>query len=178
MALAGTTRDVISQQLVLRAQAGDRSALDAVLRALAPALLPYAAALASDRREAEILLADTLSRVFERLDQLSQPAAILPWSRQVLVHMFIDGGRRLRRRREYSIDAVSVPAASPESEEILDLRHAVDGLGRSDRALLVLHYWLGLTLPECAEELAIPVGTAKSRLHATLERLRGAMGGS
>ena len=40
------------------------------------------------------------------------------------------------------------------------------------RAILVLHYYLELSLPEAAEALDIPVGTAKSRLHRSLMALR------
>ena len=37
---------------------------------------------------------------------------------------------------------------------------------------MVLHYYLDLTLPEAAKALGIPVGTAKSRLHRSLQALR------
>ena len=42
----------------------------------------------------------------------------------------------------------------------------------AQRAILVLHYYLELSLPEVAEALDIPVGTAKSRLHRSLLALR------
>ena len=40
------------------------------------------------------------------------------------------------------------------------------------RAVVVVHYFLGLPLPEVADVLGIPVGTAKSRLHRSLEVMR------
>ena len=40
------------------------------------------------------------------------------------------------------------------------------------RAVVVVHYFLGLPLPEVAGVLGIPVGTAKSRLHRSLEVMR------
>ncbi len=43
------------------------------------------------------------------------------------------------------------------------------------RAVVVLHYYLGLTAPEVAETLGVPVGTAKSRLHYATETLRAAL---
>jgi RNA polymerase sigma-70 factor (ECF subfamily) len=39
----------------------------------------------------------------------------------------------------------------------------------------VLHYYLGLPLPEAAQALGIPLGTAKSRLHRALRALREAL---
>jgi DNA-directed RNA polymerase specialized sigma24 family protein len=40
----------------------------------------------------------------------------------------------------------------------------------------VLHYWQGLTIDECAGELGVPSGTAKSRLNRALTRLRADVG--
>ena len=43
------------------------------------------------------------------------------------------------------------------------------------RTVVVLHFYLGLPVPEIAETLGIPVGTAKSRLHYAIEALRAAL---
>jgi DNA-directed RNA polymerase specialized sigma24 family protein len=40
------------------------------------------------------------------------------------------------------------------------------------RAVVVVHYFLGLPLPETAEALGIPLGTVKSRLHRSLAAMR------
>jgi len=40
------------------------------------------------------------------------------------------------------------------------------------RAIVVLHYFLGMPLPEVASALGIPLGTAKSRLHRAIGLLR------
>ena len=40
---------------------------------------------------------------------------------------------------------------------------------------MVLHFYLGLPVPEVAETLGIPLGTAKSRLHYAIEALRAAL---
>lgn len=41
--------------------------------------------------------------------------------------------------------------------------------------MLVLRHYVGLSLPEIAESLAIPLGTAKSRLHRALTAMRAAL---
>jgi RNA polymerase sigma-70 factor (ECF subfamily) len=43
------------------------------------------------------------------------------------------------------------------------------------RAVFVLHHLVGLSLVEVAETLAIPAGTARSRLHYATRALRFAM---
>jgi RNA polymerase sigma-70 factor (ECF subfamily) len=44
------------------------------------------------------------------------------------------------------------------------------------RAVVVLHYFLGMPLPDVASTLGIPLGTAKSRLHRSLVTMRHTVG--
>jgi RNA polymerase sigma factor (sigma-70 family) len=138
--------------------------------------MPLAAALAAGSGEADSLVGDTISRVYERIDQLQEDRAILPWARRILVHRFLDQRRWSLRRPQCSIEGIDIPAQVSPGPEVLDLRQAVTRLSRQDRALLVLHYWQGLTIDECAGELGVPSGTAKSRLNRALTRLRADVG--
>jgi DNA-directed RNA polymerase specialized sigma24 family protein len=45
-------------------------------------------------------------------------------------------------------------------------------LDPAQRAVVLLHFYLDLTLPETAAALGIPVGTAKSRLNRALGAMR------
>jgi len=53
-----------------------------------------------------------------------------------------------------------------------DLAGALAELRRQDREILLLHAWAELTDSEIAAALSLPIGTVKSRLHRTRERLR------
>ena len=67
------------------------------------------------------------------------------------------------------------PSTGDFSRGVIDrvlLDRALQGLEPDRRALVVLHCYLGMPLPEVAASLGIPLGTAKSRLHRTLELLR------
>jgi RNA polymerase sigma-70 factor (ECF subfamily) len=44
------------------------------------------------------------------------------------------------------------------------------------RAVVVLHYFLGMPLPDVAGTLGIPLGTAKSRLHRSIVAMRHTVG--
>ena len=162
--------------LARAAQGGDALAMDALLRGLAAHLMPLASALAGGSGEADAILGDGLSRVYERIGQLERPEAVAAWARRILVRQFLDERRWLRRRPRCSIESVEIAAPHALRPELIDLRLAVARLPRRDRALLVLHYWRGLSIAECAEELGIAPGTTKSRLNAALGRLRGCMG--
>ncbi len=53
------------------------------------------------------------------------------------------------------------------------IREIIAGLSADHREILLLRFVDGMTLPEIAELIAIPLGTAKSRLHHALGALRG-----
>ena len=126
---------------VRAARSGDARALEDLLRALAGELMPLASALAAGSGEADSLVGDTISRVYEHIDQLHEDGAILPWARRILMRRFLDRRRWSLRRPNCSIESVEVPAPVVPGPEIFDLRQAVSRLAPEDRALLVLHYW-------------------------------------
>lgn len=161
--------------IVRAAQSGDAAALELLLSALAHELLPLAGALTGERREAEELLADTLSVLYERLGQLEQPLSAGAWARQALIRRFRDGRRWHARRPSVPIDMVTTATGDTARPELVDLRQSVRRLSRDDRALLALHYWHGYSIRECAVELGIPEGTTKSRLNKALARLRSSL---
>lgn len=163
--------------LVEAAIAGNAEAMTGVVERLAAELLPFASALTGGSADADALVGDTLSRVPERLGQLKDPAAVSGWAHRILLRRFLDHRRWQLRRREVRLESVALAGAPVTAPELIDLRAALAGLDRESRALIVLHYWRGLTLEESAAELEIPVGTAKSRLSRILARLRGTLGG-
>ncbi len=57
----------------------------------------------------------------------------------------------------------------------LELEAAFERLSPDDRTILVLHHLEGRSLDEIAQILAIPVGTAKSRLYAARQSLERAL---
>jgi RNA polymerase sigma factor (sigma-70 family) len=76
---------------------------------------------------------------------------------------------------EVELPAIDPPAVSDMAAAFAD-REAVDAamqhLDADGRAIVVLHYFLGLPLTEVAATLRIPVGTVKSRLHRALGEMR------
>jgi RNA polymerase sigma-70 factor (ECF subfamily) len=51
-------------------------------------------------------------------------------------------------------------------------------LSAEGRAIVVLHYYLGLPISDVAVALGIPFGTAKSRLSRALDRMRSSIEGA
>lgn len=57
-----------------------------------------------------------------------------------------------------------------------ELAEALAALRRDEREILLLHAWAELTDAEIADALGLPIGTVKSRLSRTRERLRNRLG--
>jgi RNA polymerase sigma-70 factor (ECF subfamily) len=69
----------------------------------------------------------------------------------------------------------SMPDASDALADRDELERAFRRLTVEQRAVFVLHHYLGLPLVEIAELLEIPAGTARSRLHYAIAGLRDAL---
>jgi RNA polymerase sigma-70 factor (sigma-E family) len=119
----------------------------------------------------------TLYRVWTRLDRHE---VLDQYARRVLLRAFLDQGRRPWRRE--------VPAA-PDSEVLdgpetahgaaddgLVLRAALMGLPKRRRAVLVLRFWVDLSVEQVAEIMDCPPGTVKSMTARALADLREHLG--
>ena len=58
---------------------------------------------------------------------------------------------------------------------MIELERGFRRLEPDHRAVIVLHFYAGLPLTEVADILAVPVGTAKSRLHRAIQAMRAAL---
>ncbi len=80
--------------------------------------------------------------------------------------------------REIGLDlAAEMPGFEPSVHptDRIELMRAFDLLPPDDRAVLSLRFFADLEVSDVAVALGIPLGTAKSRLHRALGRLRSHM---
>jgi RNA polymerase sigma-70 factor (ECF subfamily) len=133
--------------------------------------------------EAADVTQDVLVLAWQRLPQLRDPARGAAWLRRIVVNRCLDRSRAARRRIRtipMTVDDLDgrLPSASPPTVPGFDpqIESALRRLPIEQRAVIALHYSADLSLPDVADALKIPVGTAKSRLAAALERLRRDLG--
>jgi RNA polymerase sigma-70 factor (ECF subfamily) len=73
-----------------------------------------------------------------------------------------------------------LPSSQDDIGRLVDrdeLDRAMSSLRPEHRALVVLHYYLGVPLPEAASSLGISLGAAKSRLHRAVGSMRASFSG-
>ena len=160
----------IDPLLVLRAQAGEREALDTLLSQIQQPLIRYLRGLLADQALAEDVLQDVLFRIYRKLVWLREPALFTPWAFRIASRAAFRKLSKLRRLREEPL--VEEDFAAPQPVELPEVLEHIETLSPASRAVVVLHYEQGLTLQEVADVLAIPFGTAKSRLAYALRCLR------
>ena len=165
--------------LVLRAQSGDREALDALLASVQEPLYRYVLSLVRERHLAEDALQETFVRVYRKLGWLREPGLFRPWAYRIATR---EAFRQLKRERRWAEqvrdeETLGAQPAPPPREEFAQelsgrLRETVAGLSPASRAVVVLYYLHEMSLEETAAVLGVPLGTVKSRLAYGLGALR------
>jgi RNA polymerase sigma-70 factor (ECF subfamily) len=179
-----STREGLQLDLVGRARRGDRDAFDRLIDLHAADLYRLAVAVVGPDA-AEDVTQDALVRAWRDLPRLRDDDRFLAWTRRILVRCARDLQRRDgRRRRLVRVDAID--ARGPDdagdddhaaaTDRMTDIHRALSRLTLEQRAVVALHYLADLSLVDVAATLGIPLGTAKSRLHAGLGVLRRELG--
>lgn len=81
-----------------------------------------------------------------------------------------------RRRRDTDYHGAPAPTRDLSAEDRLAVKRALAALPLAQRAAIVLSFGCGLTHPEAAEVLGLPLGTVKSHIFRGRDRLRAALG--
>jgi RNA polymerase sigma-70 factor (ECF subfamily) len=162
------------ESLVARAAAGDRDAFAALIAPRADRALRIARAILGSDEEAHDAAQEALVSTWVHLPRLRDPSRFDAWLHRTLVNACREVLRRRKRNREIQMEA-DAPMAdfAGDSLETASVKAAFGRLSVDERSILLLHHLHGLPLDQVARHLAIPVGTAKSRLwHArrSLER--------
>ena len=169
----------MQQELVERARRGDHDAFAALAGAALFRLDAAARLILRDPDRAKDAVQETLVRAWRDLPTLRSPDRFDAWLHRLLVRACIDEARRLRRHRfDVELNPINAPATDDTTSSMADRDQLERGFSRLEpeaRAIIVLHHYLDLPLPEVAIVLGIPLGTAKSRLHRALQAMRAAL---
>ena len=165
--------------LVEQAQRGDAEAFDSLARLVGDRCLAIAVRILRDIDLAEDAVQTALITAWTELRTLRDPSRFEPWLHRILTNAcYAEAGRRKRWSEGLRI----LPGASsdmPDDYLTVDdrdlLERALRRLTVQQRAVLVFHHYLGLSISEVATRTGLPVGTAKSRLHHATRALRASI---
>ena len=169
----------MDRDLVEQARRGDREAFAVLVHQVSDSLYAVAQRILRDPGLAEDALQNALVLAWRRLPHLREPDRFEAWIHRILVHACYDESQRARQWtanvRVLPIDGPTTPDGTAAVADRDELERAFRRLPIDQRAVFVLHHYLGLPLVEIAEMLEIPAGTARSRLHYATRGLRDAL---
>jgi RNA polymerase sigma-70 factor, ECF subfamily len=130
-----------------------------------------------DQHEAQDATQDALLRAWRSSASLRDPAGFQAWFDRILINVCRD---RLQRRGKVRVIVLDDVVATADTQDpfraVLDRDEAIRAMATLEddlRIVVVLHYWVDLTLEGVAERIGRPVGTVKSRLNRALATMRG-----
>jgi RNA polymerase sigma-70 factor, ECF subfamily len=160
--------------LIDAAQAGDRRALDALLRRHQERVYGVCRRLAGNDADALDATQEALIAVVRGLPRFDHRSAFSTWVYRVATNACLDELRRRGRRPITGLDpdlaeatgriSSDAPPLDDALADRLDIDAALEQLPLEFRAAVVLRDQLGLDYAEIAEVLGIPPGTVRSRI--------------
>ena len=169
----------MQRDLVERAMAGDHEAFSELARLSIARLYAVARLILRDQQRAEDATQEALVGAWRDLSGLRDPDRFEAWLHRLLVRACYREARSGRRRQQIEATVRPLDEARPDLSSELGNRDQLERgfrtLDTDQRAILVLHFYLGLPLSEAADVLHVPVGTAKSRLHRATQAMRATL---
>ena len=149
------------QDLVVRAQAGDLDAFSELTSTYTDRLYAAARLILRDGEQAADAVQDALLQAWLDLRGLRDPERFEAWLRRLLIRACYRAARRRRTREVYEIKAGSpVDRTTPDDQRALAVRDQLDRgfrrLSPEQRAVIVLHHYLGLSLAEIRRDARHP----------------------
>ncbi|MFD7414418.1 RNA polymerase sigma factor [Kitasatospora purpeofusca] len=163
------------EELVPRAVAGDRCALEELLRRHRTTVLTVCAGITGNREDALDACQNALIRVAGAIGSFRAEARFTTWLRTIAVNA-ARAELAQRKRRPYPVldEALPVEAVRAVDGSVTDVVRVQQALAALDvdfRAVVVLRHLCGCGYEEIAEVLGIPIGTVKSRLARARQEL-------
>jgi RNA polymerase sigma-70 factor, ECF subfamily len=176
--------------LLRRAANGDVAAFDALISGRLDRCYRLAWSILKNDADAADATQDAFVTAWRELPRLRERGAFDGWLNRIVANTALMAYRRRKRRHELQVPPLTGIEVEPAVGDIarrrpseIDAVSENDAIQRAfarlrpqDRAILALHHVDEQPLAVIARTLGIPIGTAKSRLHAARRSLEQAMG--
>jgi RNA polymerase sigma factor (sigma-70 family) len=167
--------------LLRRTAAGDKPAFASLYQATSAKLFGVALRICGRREVAEEVLQEAFVAIWGRAkDYDPVRGSVMTWLVTIVRHCAIDQLQQSRPEGhsapEEVLSSFVATGRTDISAELRALQRCLDELDPQPRKAVLLAYLYGLTRDEIAARLKVPVGTVKSSLWRSLERLQRCLG--
>ena len=167
---------------------GDQNAFGEIVHRYGDSVLGYLIRMTGNREQAEDLFQETFKRVHEK-SHTFRGSEFKSWLFRIATNVTYDGFRKRRQveshykqinynneKNEGLVSAVTDNSNNPstvamKTEQIKQVRQAIDSLPDKQRATLVLAYYQKLSYREVAAALDCSIGTVKTQMFRALKTL-------
>lgn len=151
---------------------GDENAVKSVYDSFSGAVYALCLSILRDPGLAADATQQTFIKAWRAASAYDAERAFGPWVYAIARRTAIDIYRKERRSvPSEDVDVAFLPASLETIWETFEVRSAIDLLTDSERQVVRMSHYEGLSHAEIAKALDIPVGTVKSRSHRAHQRL-------
>lgn len=160
--------------LIKKAQRGNDKAFLTLFQQYEQDIYRMAYIYVKNQNDALDVVQETAYRSFKSIETLKEPKYFKTWLMRIAISCSLD---LLKKRK-------NVVQLNPEFEEYISgqvnediiseitLKDLINQLEANEKSVILLRFYQGLTLQEVSETLKIPLGTAKTILYRSLNKLR------
>lgn len=164
------------QELVANCKQGSQDAFGRLVDKYWASVVGTVSPFLGDPDDVEDAAQEAFIRAYRCLDDLKDPDKLPAWLHAIArnVARKVLRQKRLEQQRlpDYELKSDLLNSDLQVPLEYRELRALVNSLAPPDRAVVTLFYLSGMELNRIAEQLNIPIGTAKSRLHRSRKLMR------
>ena len=163
---------------IAAAAAGDRAAAEALARELVPRVRNLVRYLLRGDARTDDVAQEALIAVLRGLGTFRGEGRFEAWVDRVVARTTFAVIKRIRAETQPGeLEAVDTESRTDAYAERREVAAALDRLPPDQREALVLHFAVGMTVPEIAETVGAPFETVRSRLRLGKVALRAMLGG-
>jgi RNA polymerase sigma-70 factor (ECF subfamily) len=171
------------RELIIRAQAGERSAHEAIVHQFSTMVFRLISRFFRYREDIEDIAQDVFLKVFARIDQVRPDENFPGWLARVTVNTCYDELRKTRRRKEaletYAPEMAAEQTVAPKEPDSLGkARLALQRLDPKLRIPLVLKEVEDMSVEEIAKTMGLTQTNVKVRLFRARKKLQSMLGGT
>jgi RNA polymerase sigma-70 factor (ECF subfamily) len=164
------------RELMVRYQAADPSAVEAMVIRLSPALLRFLSSPNLSKDDTEDILQDFWLRLHRSRHTYRPGEPVLPWIFAIARHTSLDAYRRRRRllAREITLPNIPEDLYQTQQPDVAEgeFLSVLDRLPKSQREVVLMLKVSGMSLEEVARATSVSVGAVKQRAHRAYAKLR------
>jgi RNA polymerase sigma-70 factor (ECF subfamily) len=169
--MSPTLKNKHDLELAAQAAAGGRAEFGELVRRHGSAVRGLLRRMGAENAVADDIAQDAFIQAFQRCAEFRGEGTFAAWVKRIAARLYI---KRRAKEARYVDEAAAAdePAPAPDHAGRVDLDEALKSLSEPERLCVSLCHGAGLSHPEIATALNLPLGTVKSHVKRGLDKLR------